>query len=562
MGKIIGEAIKAYFSIVGGKEKRKMDKALSHPYETSCETLRNILSYNKNTVYGKEHNFEYILDAQTNDELIERYRKKLKPGEYENFRPYVDRQLSGEHNVLVPGRPFMYATTSGTTAKPKFLPMSWEYKKISHRISNMWFWILSRNPNLVGGKFLVVVSPAIEGYTKEGVPVGSISGYTQASASEMLKKKIADPYYLAEITDYTARYYAMMRMAIEQQDVSFILTANPSTITELLKNAEEFYDDYVDDIEHGTLSTKVKIDDSIRERLATRIKPNPKRAAELRALKEKYGHPLPKHYWPNFAALNTWKCGNTQIYIDKFIDAFPKDIQHIEIGYFASECRFGMPFDGTNWTVPFAQFHFFEFVEESELDSPNPHFKLLHELEEGKNYCPYITTINGLYRYNMNDLLVAGPKYRNTPTIHMIQKINGIVSITGEKLYEQQFIDAVHKAERKKSLKTKFFAGFADVDKSRYDFFYEFDKPVDQKTADEFSEMVDDTLQNVNTEYAAKRQSLRLKEPKTFRLIGDSFRAFKKESLSKGMRDGQFKIVHLMQNQEKESIFKRLSRKD
>ena len=100
------------------------------------------------------------------------------------------------------------------------------------------------------------------------------------------------------------------------------------------------------------------------------------------------------------------------------------------------------------------------------------------------------------------------------------------------------------------------------MDKSRYDFFYEFDKPVDQKTADEFSEMVDDTLQNVNTEYAAKRQSLRLKEPKTFRLIGDSFRAFKKESLSKGMRDGQFKIVHLMQNKEKESIFKRLSRKD
>ena len=85
---------------------------------------------------------------------------------------------------------------------------------------------------------------------------------------------------------------------------------------------------------------------------------------------------------------------------------------------------------------------------------------------------------------------------------------------------------------------------------------------MDQKTADEFSEMVDNTLQDYNTEYAAKRKSLRLKAPKTFRLIGDSFRAFKQESLQKGMRDGQFKIVHLMQNKEKENIFKHLTHKD
>jgi len=50
---MIGEAIKAYFSIVGGAEKRRMDKALSAPYETSCSTLRDILTYNKDTVYGK-----------------------------------------------------------------------------------------------------------------------------------------------------------------------------------------------------------------------------------------------------------------------------------------------------------------------------------------------------------------------------------------------------------------------------------------------------------------------------------------------------------------------------
>ncbi len=562
MGKIIGKLIKAYYTIDGGKEKAIMDKALRDPFKASCKTLRHILSYNRYTEYGKEHDFDYILLAEDDDTLIKRYREKIKPDGYEAFRPYVDRQLMGEDNVLVPGRPFMYATTSGTTAKPKFLPISYEYKSVSHRISNLWFWILSRDSRVVAGKYLVVVSPAIEGRTKTGTPVGSISGYTQASSSKVLRSKIANPYYLADISDYTARYYTIMRMAIECRDLSLIVTANPSTITELLKNADEFYDDYVTDIEQGTLNTKFDIEKDIRDRLEEILKPNPKRAKELRELKAKYSHPLPKHYWPDFAGLNTWKCGNTQIYIDKFIDAFPKDIKHIEIGYFASECRFGMPFDGSNWSVPFAQFHFFEFVEESEIESKNPHFLMLNELEEGKNYCIYITTFNGLYRYNMNDMVVCGPKYKGTPTIHMVQKINGIVSITGEKLYEKQFIDAVHWAERKKSLKAKFFVGFADVEKSRYDFFYEFEKPVDQITASEFSEMVDEKLQHDNTEYAAKRKSLRLKNPNTFRLKMDSFRDFKKESLKKGLRDGQFKIVHLMQNQEKESIFKRLTHKD
>lgn len=562
MGKALGVFIKALFSIVGGNEKRKMDKALSNPLHASAHTLRDILEYNKDTAYGKEHRFNEILRASSDEELIEKYRKSLPPCDYESIRPYVDRQLSGEQNVLTPGRPFMYATTSGTTAKPKFLPLSYAYKHAMKKISNIWFWLLSRYPRAVGGRFLVIVGPAIEGVTKDGIPVGSISGYTQASASSILKKRIVNPYYLAEISDYTARYYTMMRLAIERKDISIIVTANPSTITELLKNADEYYDDYVEDIEKGTLNSKFNIESDIRSKLESKLKPNPKRAAQLKVLKAKYGHPLPKHYWPGIAMLNTWRCGNTQIYMDKFAEAFPKDIVKIEMGYFASECRFGLPVDESVWSVPFSQFHFIEFVSKDELESKTPRFLLPHELEEGKEYCAYITTYNGLYRYNMNDLLVAGPKYKGTHTIHMVQKINGIVSITGEKLYEQQFIEAVKRVERKKSLRTKFFVGFADVETSRYDFYYEFEKPVDQKTADEFSQMVDDILQNSNTEYAAKRKSLRLKDPKTFRLGVDSFRQFKKESLKEGRRDGQFKIVHLMQDKKKENIFKHLSRED
>ena len=73
----------------------------------------------------------------------------------------------------------------------------------------------------------------------------------------------------------------------------------------------------------------------------------------------------------------------------------------------------------------------------------------LHELQKGKRYCPYVTTMAGLYRYNMNDLVEVGDFFEQTPTVHMIQKVNGIVTITGEKLHERQFIAAVREAEQR-----------------------------------------------------------------------------------------------------------------
>ena len=73
--------------------------------------------------------------------------------------------------------------------------------------------------------------------------------------------------------------------------------------------------------------------------------------------------------------------------------------------------------------------HFFEFVEESEIESPNPKFLQTSELEVGKRYSIYVTTFAGLYRYCMNDLLEVTGMYNTIPTVQFIQKINGIISL-------------------------------------------------------------------------------------------------------------------------------------
>ena len=247
--------------------------------------------------------------------------------------------------------------------------------------------------------------------------------------------------------------------------------------------------------------------------------------------------------------LSSWKCGNTAIASAKVAEQLPSCCCYQELGYFASECRFGLVLDEGIDSTLFPHYHYYEFVEECDLDKPEPRFYRLHELQQGKRYCVYVTTLSGLYRYNMNDLVEVGGWYHKTPKIHMVQKVNGIVSITGEKLYEKQFIEAVRMAEKETGWKVNFFIGFADPEESQYDFYYEFDdRRIRAAKAEKFTEIVDKHLQEMNIEYESKRASHRLKAPKAIVLRKNAYDLFKKISLNEGARDGQFKLVMLLQD--------------
>lgn len=554
--------LKANFllGMAGGLQYISLKKASKQPRKYQENTLRGILNYAKDTVYGKEHHFDEILEAKDDVELYKRYQQYVGTNDYENLRPYVERHKHGEADILFPGKPVLYATTSGTTSEPKWIPITQKYlSDVYGKMTKVWLFNFIKNrPRVYSGKILSIVGKVIEGYAPDGTVFGSVSGVTQRDCPDFVKALYSNPQCVYSIEDYNARYYVLMRMGIEQ-DITLIVTANPSTIVELQNNVNKFYDAYVTDIENGTLNKNLDIKPEIRAELEACLKPNPKRAAELRALKAKYGNVLPKHYWPNLQILNTWKCGNTKVYLDKFKDSFPPAMLHQEFGYFSSECRFGLVLDDTLNTALFPHFHYYEFIDESDLDNPNPKFFQLHELKEGKRYCPYVTTYAGLYRYNMNDLLEVGPNFQNTPTIHMIQKVNGIVTITGEKLHERQFIDAVHQAEAATGLKTRFFIGFADLSIVGYKFYYEFaDQTVTQEQAEKFTEKVDDLLKNINVEYKTKRDSLRLKMPETYRMIPESFETFKAQCIAEGARDGQFKLQLLLQDEKRHDKFKKL----
>ena len=535
--------------------RMSLARASRNPEKASARTLRKILNLAKNTAYGKEHHFGAIVKARKPEQLFRLYEKSVKASEYESFRPYVERHKHGEANVLIPGKPLMYATTSGTTSKPKWIPISQKYMKDVYDVmSHIWLDNFARvRPKFLSGGLVVSVAKVVEGYAEDGTIFGSVSGVTAKKIPSIIRKRFVTPPEVYDISDYTARYYVMMRLAIAHS-VSYIVAPNPSTLLELIHNAEEYFDDYIEDIEKGSISEKFDVSPEIRSVLAGFTIPDPERADFLRRVKEKCGgKPQLKDWWPDMQLLSSWKCGNTAIAAEKVQQQLPAGCCYQELGYFASECRFGLVLDEGIDSTLFPNYHYYEFIEESDLENPEPRFLRLHELEQGKRYCIYVTTFSGLYRYNMNDLVEVGGWNGKTPKIHMVQKVNGIVSITGEKLYEKQFIEAVHEAERQSGLKANFFIGFADPEEASYDFYYEFEKrKVRRSKAEAFTKIVDSQLMEMNIEYQSKRASHRLKEPKTFVLKRNAYDHFKRRSLLEGARDGQFKLVMLLQDKRRQ----------
>jgi len=538
--------------------------ASKHPKQSSEKTLRKILKVNANTVYGREHHFSKILWARNADQLFRLFEHAVEASDYEAFRPYVERHKQGEPDVLIPGKPIMYATTSGTTSKPKFIPISARYMRtVYSRMSKMWIWtVVTHRPHWQDGKLFQSVSKVIEGYAPDGTVTGSVSGLTQKKIPGFIRKKYTIPACVNDIPDYTARYYTMMRLGVGQ-DITFIVTANPSTMLEFAKSAVDHFDEIIEDVENGTLSEKYDIPEEVRKEITANLKPDPKRAEFLRKVKAEHPEPQFKDFWPNLQFLNTWKCGNTKIAADKVAAMIPQHTYYQEIGFAASECRFGLVLDDTVDTILFPNMNYYEFVEESDMESENPRFYRLHELKKGVRYCIYVTTFSGLYRYNMHDMIEVGGFFKTTPKIHLVQKVNGIVSITGEKLYEKQFIDAVHQAEEQTGMKVNFFIGFASPENSNYDFYYEFaDEETSKDQASDFTIQVDKNLKEMNVEYKTKRDSMRLKMPHTNVLYPNSYEMFKRLSLKAGGRDGQFKLVLLLQDKVRQIRINRLVKKD
>jgi len=200
---------KAIIGMIGRPRAREFEQASRDVKGTQEALLRKVIADCRDTAFGKDHGFANI---RTTDD----YRKAVPIRDFEGHRKYIDRMTHGEADILFPGRPIFYNTTSGTSNKPKEIPVSTEYfTKAYTKISRLWLYSCLRdNPRLFSGKNLSAVGAAEEGQVADGTPCGALSGAVYRHIPGVLRDVYSAPYPIFCIKDYDKKYYAMLRFAI------------------------------------------------------------------------------------------------------------------------------------------------------------------------------------------------------------------------------------------------------------------------------------------------------------------------------------------------------------
>ena len=497
---------------------RRFDAATNDPVGVQNAMLLDMMRRNAGTDYGRRYGFGSVRSFKD-------YQRQVPIVSFNDIAADIDRVVAGERNVLTAEDPVMFAQTSGTTGKPKLIPVVPSEAKGPHKDQmRSWIWHASHDhPGLLDGKVVSLVSPAIEGHTERGVPYGSTSGHMYKHQPSIVRRTYCIPYDVFEIADYIAKYYAIMRVGMEH-DVRLVGTANPSSIMKLVEKADESSEALIRDIRDGTISDGVLIEPEIRAKLASLFRPNPTRARELEELRRRRdGRLLPADYWPNLRLIGCWKGGTVGHYLDRFplwFDPDGKKPQPVrDWGYLASEMRGSVPLSdqGSSGVLTIAA-NLFEFAEmDSVLANPNDTSRWIcrtvGEIEPGQEYYIIVSTTSGLYRYDINDVIRVEGRYRGTPEIVFLRKGRGMTNLTGEKVSVNQIIEAHQQAADRADVLVAHFRTEADLANSRYVCRVEFAERVDDAHARSFIAALDRSLMGINIEYEAKRKSQRLGPP-------------------------------------------------
>jgi hypothetical protein len=513
--------------------------ATRQPDRAQEDKLFEIIRRNRDTVYGRERGFGEI-------RTLADYQAHVPIQGYDELADYIERVKKGEKRVLTADDPLMFAVTSGTTGKSKFIPVTPSFlAEYIHGMQIHNYFILEDYPHIGEGKFVTPTSSDVEGFVESGLPYGAISGLVTRRQPEVIRRYFVMPYELSKVKDTEAKYYLGLRLALEA-NVTISLLPNPSSLIVLAEKLDAYRDDLIDDVEKGRLTDRWPLPADVRRVLERRISANWRRAEELRSIVRQSGRLTPAEAWPNLAMLSCWKGGTMPMYLAK-LPRYYGDLPVRDLGFMASEGRMATPIVNSGAAgVLNVTSHFYEFVPESEIDAPQPRALTAGQLESNEHYYIVLTTSAGLYRYNLNDLVRVVDFYHETPVIQFVRKGQGMSSITGEKLAESQVTLALMRALQRSGTEIAHFTACVQWgEPPRYQFFVEAAGRLDAEQKHRFLEAMEKALCEENIEYEAKRESQRLGHPVLRLVAPGTYDRFKARRAAQGAAEAQIKIPNL-----------------
>ena len=469
------------------------------------DVLMAKLRRNADSDFGRQHG---LADIRTVDD----FRRHLPISDYDYFRDYIERVKNGDVEAMfAPGtKLLMFALTSGTTNKSKYIPVTREFFEEYRRSWYIWgVRTYNDHRHLMGVKTLKLASNWRQFDTPSGVPCGNISGLATELAPWFTKPAFGLPKYAIRIDNAAAKHYTALRISMTTR-VGMIITANPSTLLEFARMADARSESLIRDIRDGTLSSEIDIPQEVREALrSTTGRKNPARAHELEKVIERTGTLYPRDFWP-ISMLAVWMGGSVGVYLP-LLKEFYGETSMRDHGLSASEGRMTIPIqDGTSAGILDYAGHYYEFIPHDEMDSQQPTVLEAHELEEGKDYFILLTTSSGLYRYNIHDVVRCVDFEGEAPVLQFLNKGANFSSFTGEKLSEFQVVSAVKSSYSELDLEVESFTIAPVIKDDRPGYVMLLEQHVGNRNNVELARRVEHHLKQLNLEYGEKLESGRL----------------------------------------------------
>jgi hypothetical protein len=541
-------ATKAALRLTAQRSWPPFERAAARPAERQLRTLRSILAANSETDFGRRHRFDTIASV---DEL----RRAVPVNTYEDLRRLIDDQEQTGAPMLTAERPVLYAQTSGTSGTPKHVPVTPTGLRRLARAQRLFASAVHRRTGMFAGRIVGIGSPAVEGYLPGGSPYGSASGLVYENMPAVVRRKyVLDPEVLA-IADHDARYHVIAALCLAERRVTGVATANPSTLLRLRAVMVEHWPELVEAVATGRVAVAEQLTPEQRTVVARRLGGDRERASELARLERLaladigFGH-----LWPDLAAITTWTGGSAGFALGALRPHLGPATLIVELGYAASEVRGTIGTDPiTNLCAPLIDDNFYELVERSTREAAGDalgpdQFMDLHELEPGGQYYVFVTTRDGLYRYDMNDIVEVTGRFGATPCLAFVQKGRGVTNITGEKVTEHQVLQAMTGARQRLGITVEFFVLLADETSAAYQLYVEGPRDAGQIT--ELGSQLDEGIGDFNVEYRSKRASGRLGAVRANLVRPGTGVGYRRHQVAAGQRDAQFKYVHVQHRAE------------
>jgi hypothetical protein len=481
---------------------KEIERILNDPHTSQREIFQNLIHSAKNTEFGRLYGFDSIRTP-------EQFRQQVPVLNYELLKPYIDRMMEGEKDILWPGRVEMYSKSSGTTsAKSKFIPVSQANFDDCH-IKGSWDTmtiIYNELPDCTifsGKNFIMAGNHSV-------YKPGSKTIYGDVSAL-MIKNmpKIAKPFLEPDLDivfrdDWESKIQMMAEVACRPDVAPMIkmIGGVPTWTIVFFRHV----------LEHSGKSNMLEV-------------------------------------WPNFEVYIHGGV-NIEPYREQFAQILPSEqVKYFEV-YNASEGYFGtkLNLEDDDMLLLVNNGVYYEFLPMDQWHEEYPKAIPLEEVEVGKNYALVISTNAGLWRYLIGDTVTFTSV--NPYKIKITGRTKQFVNAFGEEVMVANTDKAITQAcQELDAIVSEYTVApiyFKNSGKGGHEWLVEFEKePTDLEA---FNSLLDRKLQSINSDYEAKRyKDMALQELILRRLPKGTFLNWMKQ---RGKLGNQNKVPRLANNRQ------------